>query len=85
VTATLAHSKDAPLPDDRLFDANELADFLHCSRRHVERMDSAGKLPAGIKLSKLKRWRSWEIRAWLDAGAPERRIWDTMKKGLKLR
>lgn len=85
MTALPKSSLVESLADDRLFNADQLADFLHCSRRHVERMDAAGKLPIGIKLSKLKRWRSWEIRAWLDAGAPDRRDWDTMKKGLKLR
>lgn len=61
----------------RLFDADQLAELFGCSRRHVERMDSAGKLPAAIRIGRLKRWKQAELRAWLDAGAPDRRTWES--------
>ena len=59
----------------------EVAERLGCSTRHVERMDSAGKLPAAVRLGgRAKRWRSAEISAWLNAGCPDRRTWNAMNE-----
>ena len=56
-------------------DSKRLAELLCVSVRHVERLDSAGKIPAGIYLGKAKRWLldgPNGIRAWLAAGCPDR-------------
>lgn len=41
-----------------------------CSARSVYRLADAGKMPFGIKLNGMRRWRRAELVAWLDAGCP---------------
>jgi predicted DNA-binding transcriptional regulator AlpA len=53
-----------------------LAALLRLGLRTIRSMDRAGKLPEPIRLSSgCVRWRYAEIRAWLDAGAPDRATW----------
>ena len=59
----------------RLVSAAELARMLSTSVRTIRRLDSAGKLPRGIRLGGLKRWRQDEITAWIGAGCPVRAEW----------
>jgi len=48
---------------------DDLAVFLSCSRRLVERMRSAGKVPRqDIKIGKMPRWKAATIRAWIERG-----------------
>ena len=43
---------------------------LACSRREVERMRSAGKLPTpDLMIGRSPRWRAATLRAWIDAQA----------------
>ena len=58
-----------------LISADELANLLSASTRTIRRLDSAGKLPEGIKLGGLKRWRRKEIAEWIEAGCPHRSDW----------
>ena len=46
----------------------EVAHYLHCSRREVERMRSAGRLPKPdlIVGRRSPRWKSETIREWID-------------------
>ena len=47
----------------------DLARVLNCSRRVVERMRSAGRLPApDLHIGKMPRWRPETIREWLEGG-----------------
>ena len=74
---TLAARNEPPANPTLLLavDAKRLAEMLCVSVRHVERLDSAGKIPAGIYLGKAKRWildGPNGIRAWLAAGCPDR-------------
>ncbi len=41
-----------------------------CSARSVYRLCDAGKMPFGLKLNGMRRWRRAELVAWLDAGCP---------------
>jgi len=59
--------------------AQQLADRLGVSLRHIRRMDSAGKLPRPIRLGASVRWPVAETEAWLAAGAPDRRAWQAIK------
>lgn len=59
--------------------AFELARMLNCSVRHIERLDASCRMPAPIRLGRAKRWRLDEIRAWLAAGCPDRRTWETRR------
>jgi len=66
-----------PVPQSasRLVSAAELARMLSTSVRTIRRLDSAGKLPRGIRLGGLKRWRQDEIEAWIAASCPLRAEW----------
>ncbi len=46
-----------------------LAAWLGCSRRLVERMRSAGKVPKpDIKIGRMPKWKPETIRAWIERG-----------------
>jgi len=48
---------------------DDLAALLSCSRRLVERMRSAGKVPKpDINVGKMPRWKAATIRAWIERG-----------------
>jgi predicted DNA-binding transcriptional regulator AlpA len=59
----------------RLVCVEDVATLLSASPRTVRRLDAAGKLPRGIKLGGLKRWREDELLAWIAAGCPDRLQW----------
>jgi hypothetical protein len=48
---------------------DDLARILNCSRRLVERMRAAGKIPTpDFKVGKMPRWQPETIRRWLEKG-----------------
>ena len=59
-----------------LIDTDAVAKAVTCSRRHIERLDATGRMPRPIKLGRAKRWRFSEISDWIDAGCPERKLWE---------
>ena len=59
--------------------AEELAERMGVSLRHVRRLDSSGQLPKPIRLGRSVRWPLSEVEAWLAAGAPDRATWEAMK------
>ncbi len=62
-------------------DAGQLARLLSVSRRHVERMDSAGKLPTPVRIGHSVRWPldgPTGIREWLRLGCPDRRMFKAL-------
>ena len=61
------------------FSAQQLADRLGVSLRHIRRLDSAGKLPKPVRLGRSVRWPVNELEQFLAAGAPDRRSWEAMK------
>ena len=74
---TLTH----PAESERLaLPAADVAKLLGISERHLWAMHATGRLgPRPIALGRAKRWRVDELRAWLDAGAPSRDKWLTMR------
>jgi predicted DNA-binding transcriptional regulator AlpA len=60
-------------------DAKRLAVMLCCGVRTIRTHDAAGKLPAPIRVGGRVLWRVAEIRAWLDAGAPDRAAWERIR------
>jgi predicted DNA-binding transcriptional regulator AlpA len=44
------------------------------------RWDSAGKIPAGVKIGGVKLWRRRELLAWIVAGCPERQKWQARQQ-----
>lgn len=59
-------------------DARRLAKLLCAGVRTARTWDAAGKLPAPIRIGGRVVWRLDEIRAWLAAGAPDRKTWAAM-------
>jgi excisionase family DNA binding protein len=52
-----------------LLSVDDLARTLNASRRTIERMRSAGKLPRpDLHLGKLPRWKPETIRRWIEGG-----------------
>jgi prophage regulatory protein len=62
---------------DRLaLPAKDAAALIGVSRAQWWKLHSAGKIPLPVFLgSKAPRWVVAELRAWLDAGAPDRQTW----------
>jgi predicted DNA-binding transcriptional regulator AlpA len=90
VTDTIPLRSPAPDPPDPparkrrrlsplVVDARRLARLLCAGVRTVRTWDAAGKLPAPIRIGGRVVWRVDEIRAWLAAGAPERKTWEARK------
>ena len=69
-----ADATGAPL----VVDARRLAAMLCAGVRTVRAWDAAGRLPAPVRIGGRVCWRLDEIRAWLDAGAPDRATWAAM-------
>ena len=52
-----------------LLGIDDLAVYLNCSRRLVERMRSAGKVPPpDLHVGRMPRWKPATIRAWIERG-----------------
>jgi prophage regulatory protein len=64
-------------------DAKGLAKLLGLGVRTIRTHDAAGKLPQPVKLGGRVVWRLDEIRAWLDAGAPDRATWAALRAARK--
>jgi predicted DNA-binding transcriptional regulator AlpA len=52
-----------------LLSIDALARVLNASRRSIERLRSAGKLPRpDLRIGKMPRWRPETIRRWIEGG-----------------
>jgi hypothetical protein len=57
------------IPIEPLVCIADLARILNCSRRLVERMRSAGRVPKpDIKIGKMPRWKPETIQRWIAEG-----------------
>lgn len=65
---------------DPAVDIAGLASFMGISKRHLLRLKAAGKLPEPIRLGRCVRWPLEGIRAWMDAGCPDRAKWEAMNR-----
>lgn len=62
-----------------VFKPQELADALQISRATLFRDLSSGLFLDPLRLGRCPRWLRWEVRAWLEAGAPSQEIWATLR------
>jgi len=54
-----------------LLDIRDVCTLLgNCSARSIYRLCDSGKMPFGLKLNGMRRWRKSELEAWLEAGCP---------------
>ncbi len=68
-----------PAGSTLVVDARRLSVMLCAGIRTVRTWDAAGKLPKAVRIGGRVVWRVDEIRAWLAAGAPDRKTWEAMK------
>lgn len=62
--------------------AKDAAATLGISRAQLWKLHSAGKIPLPVRLgTKAPRWRVDELRAWVNAGCPDRQTRQQMRKG----
>jgi len=73
----------APALEPLLLSARDLAVLLRLGLRTIRSMDAAGKLPAPVRVGGSVRWQLDELRAWLDAGAPDRETWARIRAARK--
>lgn len=73
----------APAAPPLVVDARRLAAMLCAGVRTVRTWDAAGKLPKPLKIGGRVVWLVSEIRAWLDAGAPDRETWEARRAARK--
>lgn len=67
-----------------LVDARTAAALLGVGLRTLRTMDAAGRLPAPVRLSPgCVRWRLAELRAWTEAGCPDRETWAALRAARK--
>ena len=58
-----------PAGMEPLLSIDDLTVILNCSRRHVERMRSAGKVPKpDLQVGRMPRWKPATIRVWMERG-----------------
>jgi prophage regulatory protein len=79
LAGSVSKTQVAPL----LVDINDLSRLLQRSVASLHRDELAGRLPAGLKIGRSKRWRYDEVKAWIEAGAPGRQVWEAMRTGSK--
>ena len=66
---------------EKLLTASAVAEMLALSKRQIFRLNSCGKIPAAIRIGASPRWRENEIVEWLQAGAPDRKTWNSIFGG----
>lgn len=63
-------------PAATLLDIRQIAEFLSCSLRHVQRQTDSGQMPRPLHIGRLLRWRARTgnpmtgLHDWVDAGCP---------------
>jgi predicted DNA-binding transcriptional regulator AlpA len=66
-------------PDRLLVAAVDAAALCGVSRATWLRQHSAGRVPAPVRIGRRTLWRLDELRAWIDAGCPDRDTWQTIR------
>ena len=64
-------SQSTPL----LLRAPEAAALCNVSLRTWRSWDTGGKIPSPVRIGRSTFWRPGELHAWVDAGCPERHLW----------
>lgn len=73
--AGAANSGDERSASTLLLTADSLARQLQISKRSLQRLRSAGKLPKPVSLGGSVRWVAEEIVQWVKAGCPAQAMW----------
>lgn len=70
-------------PSSYLVGRLDAAVLCSTSARTWDRLVCSEKTPAPVRLGGRPMWRVDELRAWIDAGCPDRRTWEAMKTSKK--
>jgi excisionase family DNA binding protein len=70
----IAGPEPRPVVTAELLRVRDVCELLGCSARSVHRLADAGRMPYGLKVAGMRRWRRAELLAWLDAGCPPVRV-----------
>jgi predicted DNA-binding transcriptional regulator AlpA len=63
-----------------LLNAKRAASLVGVSMRTWWRLNSAAKIPAAVRVGHSKRWRVQELEEWIEAGCPDRRKWEAIRR-----
>lgn len=70
------------MTDQLLIDRKQAAAWAAVSVATWDRMTAAGKTPKPIRLSNgCVRWRTTDLRAWVEAGCPDRFAFESLQAG----
>jgi predicted DNA-binding transcriptional regulator AlpA len=75
---TLKNKSEEPAP--LVVGTRGLCNILQTSEATVHRLRSSGKLLKPLELGSQLRWRVAEVNAWVEAGCPELRTWEALRK-----
>lgn len=67
-------------PEPLLADAKAVAALLGLCVRSVRSMDASGKLPQPLRIGGRVLWRVSELHQWIEAGAPDRKTWNALRR-----
>lgn len=67
-----ATAKEAPATGT--YTAEQLAELLNCSPRHVRRLDAMGEIPGRLTLGRLVRYSRRQVDAWLSGDSGPRKL-----------
>ena len=62
-----------------LLRTHEAAAMCGKSQRTWRSWDAAGHIPQPIRIGRSTLWRADELRAWVAAGCPKRRDWESLR------
>jgi predicted DNA-binding transcriptional regulator AlpA len=62
-----------PISDPLLVSAAQASSMCGISEATWWRWDSSGRVPESVKIGKTTRWRTVDLRQWVEAGCPNRR------------
>jgi len=72
---------DKTIMEEKLLTATAVGQMLSLSKRQVFRLNSSGLIPSPVRIGGSVRWRENEIVEWLQAGAPDRKTWNSIFGG----
>jgi predicted DNA-binding transcriptional regulator AlpA len=68
-------------PERLAVTARDAARLLGICRAQLYRLHSSGRMPRPVYLGgRAPRWCVEELRAWLDAGCPDRQTWEQLRR-----
>lgn len=83
MTTTISRPDEAPTRETLLVPADVAGPLCGRSEASWWRDHAAARIPAPVKLGGRTLWRTAELREWVAAGCPCRRIWEAMRAGAK--